>query len=66
MPSQRMKNLEKKYGNLHPIIPKLVNQSGQNEAGKQLGVSASTLSKWLKQNGYVLKRQYVRESEVKR
>ena len=53
-------------GNLHEVIPPIVNRVGQHEAAHQLGVSPFTINRWLKQNGYVLKRQYVRESEVKR
>ncbi len=53
-------------GNLHDVIPPMVNQLGQHQAAHQLGVSPFTINRWLRQNGYVLKRQYVRESEEKR
>lgn len=64
MPMQRIKTLEEKHGNLHKVIPPLVNECGQIEAGRQLGVAASTLSKWLKRNGYKSKMQYFHERKA--
>lgn len=52
-------------GNLHDVIPPMVNRMGQQQAAQQLGVSPFTINRWLRQNGYVLKRQYIRESEAK-
>ncbi len=48
----KLRRLEERYGNLHSIIPALVNKVGQAEAGRQLGLSASTISNWLKAHGY--------------
>jgi hypothetical protein len=49
------------HGNLHEVIPAMVNQIGQLKAADRLGVSPHTVNRWLKENGYKLKRQYVRE-----
>lgn len=51
----RIRELEEKHGDLSQVIPRLVNQVGSvKEAAKRLGVSDSTLSVWLKKNGYRL------------
>lgn len=57
----RILELEQKYGDLHKVIPEMVNKHGQNTTGERLGVSASTINLWLKHNGYRLRKQYVRE-----
>lgn len=57
----RIKELERQYGDLHQVIPPLVNQFSQAEAAMRLGVSSATISKWLKDNNYVLKLEYVKE-----
>lgn len=48
----KLRDLEKERGDLHKIIPSLVNQGGQNLAANNLNVSAATIGKWLKDNGY--------------
>ncbi len=52
MPAQKLAILEQKHGSLHNIIPDLVNHYGQWEAGRRLGVSGTTIHRWLKKNGY--------------
>ncbi len=61
MPRIAIKRLEREYQNLHELIPPMVNNCGQSETAKRLGISSSTVNTWLKANGYKLKRQYVRE-----
>lgn len=52
MPFQFIKKLEQERGDLHQVIPALVNRYGQVEAGRRLGVSAATISIWLRRHGY--------------
>ncbi len=59
MPYQLVKRLEQKRGNLRAVIPVLVTQYGQVEAGRQLGLSAATISKWLKAHGYKKRVDYI-------
>lgn len=59
----KLRDLEERHGDLHTVIPALVNQHGQYEAGRLLGVSGATISNWLRDNGYTLKTEYVRELE---
>jgi hypothetical protein len=66
MPLYRIRELEKNHGDLHLIIPPLVNEVGQSKAAAKLGLSASTVSKWLVHNGYKSRVIFVRESEGKR
>jgi transposase-like protein len=65
MPLLRIKHLETSLGDLHQVIPELVNQYGQHEAGRKLGISSATVNRWLKANGYKPKRmrlmKYIRE-----
>lgn len=51
-------------GDLNQIIPALVNRHGQAEAGRQLGVSQHTISRWLKENGYKQVIRYEKEEKV--
>lgn len=46
--------LTERHGDLHQVIPELLNQKGANTAtvSKALGVSRAWLSDWLKANGY--------------
>lgn len=61
----RLTELEDQYGNLHKVIPPLVNEVGQAETARRLGVSQATISVWLKANGYESKTVYERpEIEV--
>lgn len=62
MPVHRVLEIQRKYGDLHDVIPKLVNEVGQVGAGRLLGISPATVNGWLKVNGYILKRQYIRTS----
>lgn len=50
----RIKELEVEKGNLDRVIPPLVNKVGQVEAARKLNTSQGTISRWLKDNGYVL------------
>ncbi|MBN8594016.1 MAG: hypothetical protein J0M33_19835 [Anaerolineae bacterium] len=51
--------LEKEKGDLHKVIPPLVNAGGQKLAATELNVSQATISEWLTRNRYVRKVQYV-------
>lgn len=61
MPAVKVRKLEEKHGDLHQIIPPLVNEYGQWEAGKRLGVSGTTLSRWLRHHGYRLETRWIRD-----
>lgn len=50
-------------GDLHEVIPPLVNSFGQAEAARQLGLSQFTISRWLEKNGYVRVVRYERKGE---
>lgn len=56
----RIKELEREHGDLHCVIPKLVNELGQSGAAHELGVSQATISQWLRLNGYVKREKWVR------
>lgn len=58
-----LKGLEAKHGKLDNIIPVLVNAGGQNHAANELQTTQSTISRWLKINGY--KQRVVWEKETK-
>lgn len=60
----KLREVEEKLGDLHKVIPPLVNQHGQAEAGRQLGLSQNTISRWLKENGYRPIITYVREKQL--
>lgn len=51
----KIQQLEKEYGDLNHVIPKLVGTGGQKYAAFQLNVSGATISRWLKDNGYTKK-----------
>lgn len=53
MPVYRIRQIEREYSDMHSVIPKLVNVHGQAQAAQLLGISQTTVSKWLKDNGYV-------------
>ncbi len=61
MPMMKIRELQRTRGNLHEIIPALVNRHGQRQAADQLGIAPSTVSKWLKDNHYIRVTRYVRE-----
>jgi hypothetical protein len=56
----KLKLLQKEYGDLHEVIPPLVNLYGQSEAARRLGLSIGTVSTWLSINGYRQVVRYVR------
>lgn len=58
----KIPELEREYGDLHAIIPKLVSQFDQKYAANQLGTSQNTISRWLKNNGYCKKVTWVKGS----
>lgn len=59
-----IQDLEKEYGDLEAIIPKLVNQGGQTFAAFQLDTTPTTISRWLKANGYVQQVTYVKRDKL--
>lgn len=61
-----LKDLEKEYGDLNNVIPKLVNQGGQKFAAFQLGTSSNFISRWLKDNGYTQKIEWVKQTGMER
>lgn len=66
MAKYRLNELERRHGDLHSVIPELVNRLGQHRTAQQLGVSSFTINHWLKANGYVRVIRYEqRESENK-
>lgn len=58
----RLREIENKYGDLHRVIPDLVNKQGQAETARELDVTQATISIWLKENGYKRIVQWVRET----
>jgi hypothetical protein len=60
-----MKDIEVKEGDLHKVILPLVNEHGQIETGRKLGVSAATINKWLKRHGYTAKVIYIKRESAK-
>jgi len=67
MPLYRIRELERKFGDLHSVIPPLVNEFGQSKTAAKLGISAASVSKWLISNGYKGRMIFERrESEGKR
>ncbi len=56
----RLRELEQELGDLHQIIPALVNEKGQAGAAQQLGVTQATISYWLSANGYIKREKWVR------
>ena len=48
-----LRDLEREHGKpMTEVIPPLVNSGGQQHAAAVLGVTMSTICKWLKDNGY--------------
>lgn len=60
----KIPELEDRHGDLHKVIPPLANKHGQNEAARILGISQSTVSHWLKSNGYKQIRQWVKDAQT--
>ena len=61
-----LKDLEAHHGDLHKVIPPLVNQGGQKFAAFQLNTTQSTISLWLKNNGYTQKIEWVKQIDRER
>lgn len=59
-----LRELEQKHGDLHKVIPPLVNDHSQAEAARILGVTQATVSLWLRKNGYVKREAWERDSEA--
>jgi hypothetical protein len=57
----RIKELEKERGDLHNLIPALVNKQGQAGAAAALDTTQATISNWLKANHYRKVITYVKE-----
>lgn len=60
----KITQLKAKFGDLHSVIPRMVEQFGQEEAGKKLGLSETTVNHWLRDNGYKKVIRYVREDDI--
>lgn len=59
-----LKEFESKGVDLNAAIPAMVNQEGQKGAATALGVSVSTISQWLKTNGFVARTIYTRPDGI--
>jgi hypothetical protein len=57
----KLRELEKKHGDLHKVIPPLVNENGQDEAARTLETTQATISNWLRANGYVKRATWERD-----
>lgn len=57
----RINELEKEHGDLHALIPEMVNKHGVTKTAAALSISAATISRWLKTNGYKQITTYIRE-----
>ena len=55
--------LEQEYGDLESTVLELVNEHGQAEAARQLGVSQPTVSQWLSEWGYKRIFRYEKDGE---
>lgn len=53
------------HGNLHEVIPRLVQELGQVGASEKLGVTQNWVSRWLKANGYAMQIVYIRTNELR-
>jgi len=60
------KELERLHGDLHDLIPEMVNKHGQSFTAVSLGVSQHFISTWLKKNGYVAGVVYVKMTDKAR
>lgn len=67
MPKARIEpQLEALYGDLDYVIPRLATEMGQDGAARELStprltVKQNFISRWLKDNGYVKRIQYVKK-----
>ena len=57
----KLKQLEAEHGDLHKVIPPLVNTHGQVETSRRLKISPATFNTWLKANHYHKKIVYEQE-----
>lgn len=57
----KLRELEQKHGDLHKVIPPLVNTSGQGKTAQALETTQATISNWLKANHYRKHITYVQE-----
>ena len=60
----RLRIVEQRCGDLHTVIPKLVNEIGQSETARLLGVSQFTVNRWLKKHHYKPKIVYIKCEET--
>jgi len=60
----RMAQLEARYGDLEKVIPQMVNTIGQSPTAERLGVAQSTISRWLRENGYISRIVYQKSEEL--
>ncbi len=60
MKQYRVSQLENEHGDLHQVIPQLVNTYGCVHTAVKLGASPATINRWLKKNGYALKKQWAK------
>lgn len=65
MANNKLQKIAEQGKDLHKLIPKMVNEKGQEFAAEALGVKQPTISKWLKDNGYVLRTEWVKEGDGK-
>jgi hypothetical protein len=56
--------LEDQHGDLHEVIPALVEQHGQHKAAYLLGVHQSWISTWLRKNGYIQEVRWIKPDLV--
>jgi len=65
MPTKyRLSEIEKERGSLHTVIPALLEKLGTQKAvADELKVAPSTVSLWLRENGYVPITRYVRSQD---
>lgn len=61
--------LERLYGDLDHVIPRLASEQGQDGAARTLStekviVRQSWVSRWLRDNGYVQRVNYVKKGET--
>lgn len=66
MPPIKVRVLEQEHGDLSRVIPALVNECGQSAAGRRLGVSSATISRWLRRNRYQPFTQWMTLDEARR
>jgi hypothetical protein len=57
--------LASQHGNLHEVIPPMVQELGQVGASQKLGVTQNWVSRWLKDNGYKPKIVYTRTHDMR-